>query len=170
MWKRQFCSFLRLRKFPDNSAMDVGLCPVLFRHLLRSKVYIWVTKSSFFLFFLSFFPSIHPSIYLSMYPGEGQREWERERESQAGSALSAQSPTRGSISWTMRSWPEPKPRVGRLTDGARLWLVVWDRAWHDSCRICSEMMLMLLVTDHILYNMGPGYTSMAWRGDSTEGC
>ena len=45
---------------------------------------------------------------------EGQREGER--ESQAGSTLSAQSPTQGSISQTMRSWPKPKSRVGCLTD------------------------------------------------------
>ena len=45
--------------------------------------------------------------------GEGQREGER--ESQAGSQLSVQSPTRGSNSRTMRPWPEPKPRVGCLT-------------------------------------------------------
>ena len=47
---------------------------------------------------------------------EGQREREGKRESQAGSTLSAQSPTRGLISWTVRSWPDPKPRVRRLTD------------------------------------------------------
>ena len=42
----------------------------------------------------------------------------RERESQGGSALSAQSLTQGSIPRTMRSWPEPKSRVGHLTNGA----------------------------------------------------
>ena len=42
----------------------------------------------------------------------------RERESQAGPMLSAQSPTWGSISWTTRSWPEPKSRIGCLTDWA----------------------------------------------------
>ena len=39
---------------------------------------------------------------------------ERERESQAGSTLLA--PTWGLNSLTMRSQPELKPRVGRLTD------------------------------------------------------
>ena len=47
---------------------------------------------------------------------EGQREGET--DSQAGSTLPAQSPTWGSNSQTVRSWPEPKSRVGRLTDGA----------------------------------------------------
>ena len=46
------------------------------------------------------------------------REKRRERKSQAGSALSAQSPTRGSNSWTMRLGPETKSRVRRLTDWA----------------------------------------------------
>ena len=41
--------------------------------------------------------------------GEGQRERETQNLKQApGSELSAQSPTRGSNSRTMRSWPEPK--------------------------------------------------------------
>ena len=47
---------------------------------------------------------------------EGERGREKERESQAGFALSAQSLTWGSISQTMRSWPEPKPRVRDLID------------------------------------------------------
>ena len=45
-------------------------------------------------------------------------EREGERESQAGSILSVQSPTRGPIPRTVRSWPEPKSRVGHLTDWA----------------------------------------------------
>ena len=45
-------------------------------------------------------------------------EREGERDYQAGSALSAQSPTWGLNPWTMRSWPELKPRVGYLTDWA----------------------------------------------------
>ena len=48
----------------------------------------------------------------------GEAERGRGRESQAGSVLSAQSPTWGSNSWTVRSWPEPKSRVGHLTDWA----------------------------------------------------
>ena len=43
-------------------------------------------------------------------------EEQREKESQAGSALPAQSPTWGSIPWTGRPRPEPKPRVDLLTD------------------------------------------------------
>ena len=46
------------------------------------------------------------------------RERGRERESPAGSSLSAQSPTRGSISRIVRSWPEPKSRVGCSVDQA----------------------------------------------------
>ena len=46
--------------------------------------------------------------------GKGQREIEGERESQAGSTLSAWSPMWGPNSGTMRSWPEPKLRIGRL--------------------------------------------------------
>ena len=41
---------------------------------------------------------------------------EGERESQAGSALTAQSQTWGSISWMIRPWPEPKSRVGHITN------------------------------------------------------
>uniref|UniRef100_A0ABI8A378 Uncharacterized protein n=1 Tax=Felis catus TaxID=9685 RepID=A0ABI8A378_FELCA len=54
--------------------------------------------------------------------GEGQtgrereRERERERVSQAGSTLSAQSPMWGLNPRTVRSRPEPKSRVGCLTD------------------------------------------------------
>ena len=43
-------------------------------------------------------------------------EGEGERESQAGSTLQAQSPLWCSIPKTMRSSPEPKSRVGCLTD------------------------------------------------------
>ena len=41
--------------------------------------------------------------------GEGQRE--KEIESQASSALSAQSPLWGRNSWAVQSWPEMKSRV-----------------------------------------------------------
>ena len=49
----------------------------------------------------------------------GGAERKGKRESQAGSSLSAWSPTRGSIarnvrSWFVRSRPEPKSKVGRL--------------------------------------------------------
>ena len=49
---------------------------------------------------------------------ERERERERERGSQAGSVLSAQSPTRGSSAWTVKSWPERKSRVRCLTNWA----------------------------------------------------
>ena len=45
----------------------------------------------------------------SVRAGEGQKERETHHPKQAlVSVLSAQSPTQGSNSWTMRSWPEPK--------------------------------------------------------------
>ena len=59
---------------------------------------------------------------------EREREGEREREidakgeregdteSQSGSALSTQSLMWGLIPQTVRSWPEPRSRVGRLTN------------------------------------------------------
>ena len=49
---------------------------------------------------------------------ERVHKWERnrERESEAGSALSAQSPTRGSNSGTVTSQPELKSRVRHLTE------------------------------------------------------
>ena len=44
-----------------------------------------------------------------MRAGEEQRQRETQNLKQAsGSKLSAQSPTRSSNPWTMRSWPEPK--------------------------------------------------------------
>ena len=78
-------------------------------HVVFSLVYVSVPK-----FYLKF-------IYLFI-GGEGKwergREMERERESQTGSALSAQNPIQSSNSWTVRSWPEPKSWVGPLTDWA----------------------------------------------------
>ena len=53
-----------------------------------------------------------------LWAEEGQRQREGKRESQAGSELSVQSLTQGSIPRTVRSWPEPNPRVRRLTDWA----------------------------------------------------
>ena len=48
----------------------------------------------------------------------GTAEKEEEKESQAGSALSAQSPMQGSNPQTMRLWPEPKSRAEHLKDWA----------------------------------------------------
>ena len=57
-----------------------------------------------------------------MWVWEGQRE--RERESQAGSVLTA----KGSVSQTMKSWPEPKSRVSGLTwlghSGAPIFIIL----------------------------------------------
>ena len=44
----------------------------------------------------------------------GGAERQGDRGSQAGPTLSVQSPMQGSISRTVRSWPEPKPRVRYL--------------------------------------------------------
>ena len=62
---------------------------------------------------LFFFKFIYFEIELAQV-GEGQRE--KERESQAGFVLPVQSLMRARIHKTLRSWPEPKARVGRLTD------------------------------------------------------
>ena len=53
---------------------------------------------------------------------------ERERDSQAGSVLSSQSPTWDSLSWTVRSRPEPKPRVWHLTN----WVTQAPHCWSHS--------------------------------------
>ena len=63
------------------------------------------------------------TVYLFLREKKRVHKWgmdrERgERESQVGSALSAQSLMWGSNSQTMRSQPEPKPRVGCLTNWA----------------------------------------------------
>ena len=50
--------------------------------------------------------------------GESRSRGGAERESQAGSTISAQSPTWGSISQTIRSRPEPKSTAGCLTNWA----------------------------------------------------
>ena len=70
-------------------------------------------------------PSLLMFIYLFLRQrdrecaGEGQRERETQNMKRApGSGLLAQSPMRGSYPWTVRSWPEPKPRVGRWTNWA----------------------------------------------------
>ena len=52
-----------------------------------------------------------------VWAGEGQRKRKRENPTQ-GLTLWAQSPTRGSNSGTVRSWPEPKPTVRCLTPWA----------------------------------------------------
>ena len=66
------------------------------------------------------------ALYLFIFESEHAYKWGRgrkrergrEREFQVGPALSAQSPMWGSNPWTTRSWPEPTPRVGCLTDWA----------------------------------------------------
>ena len=68
-------------------------------------------SSSFFLKFIS-------SFWKRLRESTSRGGAEREKESQVGSTLSMQSLTWGSISQTMSSWPEPKLRVGYLTDWA----------------------------------------------------
>ena len=55
-------------------------------------------------------------MFICLFLKERESREEGERETQAGSALSAQNLTQSSNSGTMRSYPEPKPRVGRLTN------------------------------------------------------
>ena len=51
--------------------------------------------------------------------GEGQRERETQNPKQTrDSKLSVQSPMWGSNPQTVRAWPEQKPRVERVTEGA----------------------------------------------------
>ena len=52
-------------------------------------------------------------VYLFILRGENEQGRGREREREA---LSVQSQMWVLISWTVRSWPEQKPRVGHLTD------------------------------------------------------
>ena len=68
------------------------------------------------LYGLFIFMFIYLFLRKSEWAGAGQKEGER--ESRAGSALSAQSRMRGSSSPAVRSWSEPKPRVGCLTNWA----------------------------------------------------
>ena len=78
--------------------------------------------------------------------GEGQRERERERErergrerkSQANSMLPAQSPVWGLIPWTVRSWPELKSRVGRLTDWATQVPLIWVTFWESFIQLHAQ--------------------------------
>ena len=61
----------------------------------------------------------------SAWAGEGQRERETQNPKQApGSELSAQSPTRGSNSRTVRSWPEPKSAAQPTEPPRRPWLIL----------------------------------------------
>ena len=86
------------------------------RSLQRTGLQNIVTNIHFSYLFMYF------QVYLFIFEreftqaGEGQRE--RERESQAGSALSAWSPTRGSNSRTVKPRHELKTRVWRSTNWA----------------------------------------------------
>ena len=67
------------------------------------------------------------NVYLFIFERERERKLEhggcRERESERENLKQAphcqhRAPMQGLISWTTRSWPEPKPRVGHLTHWA----------------------------------------------------
>ena len=76
---------------------------------------IWSTASKvFFVFKFIYFERERERA--SEHKQGGHRERRRERESQAGSPLSVQSPMEGTNPQIVRSWPEPKSRVGGLTD------------------------------------------------------
>ena len=70
---------------------------ITFKYLKHLNIYI---TFKYFLEFICLF-----------WERESQREREREIESQAGSMPSAQSPTRGSNSLTVRSWPEQRSKI-----------------------------------------------------------
>ena len=70
----------------------------------------WVTQPTLDYFFKCLFTYLQRECV-----SRGGAKREGERKSQAGSMLSAQSPTWGLISRTMRSWPELKPGVICLT-------------------------------------------------------
>ena len=74
--------------------------------------------------------------------GLKERWWKR--ESQAGSALSVQSPTQGSNSRTVRSRPELKSRVRRLTDRATQvpqFLIILESILGRELRLLSRLRL-----------------------------
>ena len=77
----------------------------------------------------------------------------REREFQAGSALSALSLKRGSTPQTMRSWPELRWRVGRLTNRAtqvpfsldtHCWWIIWSLCYCDTWYIFTWSVSLFL--------------------------
>ena len=96
------------------------------------------------------------SVYLyqekeSTTRGGAEREGEGERTEGRFCGVSAEPPTQGSILGTMRSWPEPKPRVGTLNclshPGAPLYCVVIDKMvgylkcmtwWFDTYILCAR--------------------------------
>ena len=99
----------------------------------RQKIFLFMRVS---FFFNLFYFERETDRQTDRQQGRG-RERRKERESQAGSTLSAQSPMQGSNSWTMKSWPKPKSRVGCLTNWA-------TQAPHEqgSCVYCSPCLLI----------------------------
>ena len=97
----------------------------LLRYYILNKKYfykIYCLKYITTRVFLSWF-ELSSLFFLSLFilrereriRGGGQREGERGRIPSRLHAVSTE-PTQGSISWTMRSWPEPKSKVRHLTD------------------------------------------------------
>ena len=94
-------------------------------------VFLWIFSFLFFLFhffsfcsFFFFFPFLWLYFYFTLFilraserAGEGQRERKRKRIPSRLHTVSTE-PRRGSISWTVRAWPESKSRVGHLADSA----------------------------------------------------
>ena len=81
---------------------------------------------SFFFLYSSFPVFLYFNAYLFILrecvcvsrQGGAESEGGREYQAGSGSMLSAQSPTQDSISGTVRSWPQPKSRLGFLTNWA----------------------------------------------------
>ena len=103
-----------------------------------------------------------------VWAGKGQKERETRNPKQApGSEPSAQSPTWGSNSQTMRSWPEPKSDAS-LTEPTRCPCIfskrvhVWPMAgpgrgfmvpWHFQKCFCVTCMLFMRCQDAIHYKL-----------------
>ena len=91
----------------QNSSLFV--CLFIYQETLR-KSKVWVFWGGLFVIclFLMFIYFERAGEKESMSQGGTERE--RDNLNQA------QNPTRGSIPWTMKSWPEPKSRVRHSTD------------------------------------------------------
>ena len=98
------------RHLPSNDPFECHILSVIFKNV--SNIFFFYV----YLFWEREHARAHSCCLHVRGRGKGQRERERgrERESQAGSAVTVQ----GSNSRTVRSWPEPKSRVGCFTDWA----------------------------------------------------
>ena len=64
---------------------------------------------------LAYLNFVHTFFFFEIYFWERERARQRERGGERIPSSTAQRLSRGLISWNLRSWPEPKSRVGRLT-------------------------------------------------------